>query len=75
MAPISRKKKMFLWPSFHIFSHNGKTQNFYSFNTYLTYIRTHALFTLLAIFALPILRKLQIQHVWFLFGVAPGVNQ
>ena len=25
-------------------------------------------------FALPILQKLQIYHVWFLFGVTPGVD-
>ena len=50
------------------FSHFHK--NFFS--TYLTYKNTHILLTLLTFFALPILQKLQIYHVWFLFGTTPG---
>ena len=35
---------------------------------------TRILLTLLTFFAFPILQKLRIYHVWFLFGVTPGVD-
>ena len=41
------KKKGYSWPTFHIFSHQGKDTK-KSFSTYLTYIHTHILLTLLA---------------------------
>ena len=49
-----------------------KTQK--SFRTYLTYIQTRILLTLLTFSALPILQKIRIYHVWFLFGATPGVD-
>ena len=42
--------------------------------THPTYIHTRILLTLLTFFAFPILQNLQIYHVWFLFGVIPGVD-
>ena len=45
-----------------------------SFSTYPTYIHTCILLTLLTFFAFPILQTLRIYHVWFLFGVTPGVD-
>ena len=44
---------------FTVFSHQGKDKN--SFSTYLTYIHTRILLTLLTFFAFPILQKLGIQ--------------
>ena len=52
------------------FSHQGKRHK-NCFSTYLTYIHTRILLTLLTFFALPILQKLRIYRVWFLFGVSP----
>ena len=43
------------------------------FITYLTNKHTRILLTLLS-FALPILHKLQIYYLWFLFGATPGVD-
>ena len=43
-------------------------------STYLTHIYTCILLTLLTFFALPILNKIQIYEVWFLFGMTPGVD-
>ena len=58
---------------FTFFSHQGKvTKN--SFSTYLTHIHTHILLTLFTFFALPILKKIQIYQVRFLFGMSPGVD-
>ena len=45
-----------------------------SFSTYLTHIHTRILLTLLTFFALPILKKIRIYHVRFLFGMSPGVD-
>ena len=58
---------------FTFFSHQGKvTEN--SFSTYLTHIHTHILLILLTFFALPILKKIRIYQVRFLFGMSPGVD-
>ena len=58
---------------FTFFSQQGKvTKN--SFSTYLTRIHTRILLTLLTFFALPILKKIRIYQVRFLFGMSPGVD-
>ena len=58
---------------FTVFSHQGKvTKN--SFSTYLTHVHTCILLTLLTFFALPILNKIQIYQIRFLFGMSPGVD-
>ena len=44
------------------------------FCTYLTCIHTRILLTLLTFLPYQFLRKLRIYHVWFLFGVTPGVD-
>ena len=54
-------------------SHQGKVTQIY-FSTHLTHIHTHILLTLLTFFALPILKKIRIYRVWFLFGMSPGVD-
>ena len=38
---------------------------------YLTYIRTRILLTHFFFFSFPTMQKLQIYHVWFLFGGTP----
>ena len=45
-----------------------------SFSTYLTHIHTHILLTLLTVLALPILKKIRIYQIRFLFGMSPGVD-
>ena len=47
---------------------------FLVFSTYLTHIYTRILLTQLTYFALPIVQKIRIYQVWFLFGVIPGVD-
>ena len=59
---------------FTFFSHQGKVTKIPSAHTLLTYIHTHILLTLLTFCALPILKKIQIYQVWFLFGMSPGVD-
>ena len=54
-------------------SHQGKVTNIPSAHTSLTYIHVFLL-TLLTFFALPILKKIQIYQVQFLFGMSPGVD-
>ena len=70
------KKKVIFDLLFTFLVTNEKTQN--SISTYFTsihtYIHTRVLLTLLTFFALPILQKLRIYHVWFLVGVTPGVD-
>ena len=64
------KKGLFLT----YFSHFLVTRKSYknSFSTYLTHIHTRILLTLLTFLALPILKKIQIYQVRFLFGMRPG---
>ena len=71
MALIWKKKAIFDL-LFTFFSHQGKLQN--PFSTYLTHIHTCILLTLLTLFALPILKKIWIYQVWFLFGMSPSVD-
>ena len=54
-------------------SHQGKSYK-NSFSTYLKHIHTRILLTLLTFFALPILKKIQIYQVRFLFCMSPGVD-
>ena len=57
---------------FTLFSHQGKLQKF------LQHIALSHTYTYLAhpieFFALPILKKIRIYQVWFLFGMSPGVD-
>ena len=66
------KKGLFLT----YFSHFLVTRESYknSFSTYLTHIHTRILLTLLTFFALPILKKIRIYQIRFLFGMSPGVD-
>ena len=66
------KKGLFLT----YFSHFLVTRESYknSFSTYLKHINTRILLTLLTFFALPILKKIKIYQVRFLFGMSPGVD-
>ena len=73
MVLIWKKKKGYFWPTFLHFLATGKRHKI-SFSTFLTYIHTRILLTLLTFFAFPILQKLRIYHVWFLFGVTSGVD-
>ena len=69
----SFEKKGYFWPSFHIFSYQGKVTKIPSAHISLTYIHVFCspywLF-----FALPIFKNIQIYQVWFLFGMSPGVD-
>ena len=58
------------------FSHILVTRESYknSFSTYVTHIHTCILLTLLTFFALPILKKIRIYQIWFLFGKSPCVD-
>ena len=56
--------------TFNLLSRHGKTQKTAQIPN--TYIRI--LLNLLDIFAFPILQNLRIHHLWFLFGVTPGVD-
>ena len=55
-------------------SHQGKVTKIPSAHISSTYIHTHILLILLTSFALPILNKIQIYQVRFLFGMSPGVD-
>ena len=71
--PCSFEKGAIFDLLFTFFSHQGKSYK-NSFSTYLTHIHTCILLTLLTFFALPILKKILIYQVWFLFGMSPGVD-
>ena len=58
---------------FTFFSYRGKVTKI-PFSTYLTHIHTRILLTLLTFFALPILKKIRIYQIRFLFGMSPGVD-
>ena len=55
-------------------SHQEKVTKIPSAHISLTYIHTRILLTLLTFFALPILKKILIYQVRFLFGMSPGVD-
>ena len=58
---------------FTFFSHQGKVAKIPSAHISLTYIHV-ILLTLLTFFALPILKKIRIYQIRFLFGMSPGVD-
>ena len=58
---------------FTFFSHQGKVTKIPSAH-YLTHIHTRILLTLSTFFALPILKKIRIYQVRFLFGMSPSVD-
>ena len=68
-----RKKGLFLTYFSHILSHQGRETKIPSAYISLTYIHIFCspywLF-----FASPILQKLWIYHIWFLFGVTPSIS-
>ena len=55
-------------------SHQGKVTKIPLAQSYLKHIHTRILLTLLTFFALPILKKIWIYQVRFLFGMSPGVD-
>ena len=64
-------KKGYFWPIFHIFLvTREKLQKFLEHISHSHSI----LLTLLTFFALPILKKIQIYQIRFLFGMSPGVD-
>ena len=67
----SFEKKAIFDLLFTFFSHQGKDTKIPSAHIPLRYI--HVLCSP-SFFAFPNLQKLQIYHVWFLFGVTPGVD-
>ena len=67
------KKRLFFYLFSHFSSHQGKVTKM-SFSTYLTHIHTRILLTLLTFFVLPILKKIQIFQIRFLFGMSPGIH-
>ena len=58
---------------FTFFSHQRKVTKIPSAHISLTYIHVFLL-TLLTFFALPILKKIRIYQIRFLFGMSPGVD-
>ena len=57
---------------FTFFSYQGKLQKFLQ---HISHSHTHMYFAYpIDFFALPILKKIQIYQVWFLFGMIPGVD-
>ena len=65
------KKGLFLTYFSHFLVTGEKTQKFLQ---HISHLHASILLTLLTFFAFPILQKLWIYHVWFLFGVTPGVD-
>ena len=59
---------------FTFFSHQGKVTKIPSTHISLTYIHTRVLLTLLTFCALPILKRIQIYQIRFLFGTSPDVD-
>ena len=66
------KKRLFLTYVSHFLVTRESYKN--SFSTHLKHIHARILLTLLTSFALPILKKMRIYQVWFLFGMSPGVD-
>ena len=64
------EKGLFLTYFSHLLVVREKTPS-----AYISNLHTYTYFAhLLTFFALPILQKLRIYHVWFLFGVTPDVD-
>ena len=71
---FEEKKKGYFWLIFHVFLSPGKSYK-NSFSTYLSHIHTYTYFAHpIASFALPILTKVRIYQVRFLFSMSPGVD-
>ena len=69
----SFEKKAIFDLLFTFYSHRGKLTKIPSAHISLTYIHIFLL-TLLTFFALPILKKIRIYQIRFLFGMSPGVD-
>ena len=69
-----RKKKGILDLLFTFFSSPGKDTKIISVHISLTKIHMFCLPYWLSLFALAILQKLWIYHIWFFFGASPGVD-
>ena len=54
----------------HFLVTREKTQNFLQ---HISHLHTYTYFAHLSFSTLPILQKIRIYHVWFLFGATPGV--
>ena len=70
-------KKGYFWPTFHIFSHQGKIQKFLQhISQSHTYIHTYTNFTHPTDFfcLTNFEKKIRIYQVRFLFGMSPGVD-
>ena len=59
---------------FTFFSHQGKVTKLPSAHSSLTYIHTRYFAHHIDFFALPILKKIRIYQIRFLFGMSPGVD-
>ena len=73
MALIWNKKGLFLIYFSNFFSNQGKDTKNPSAHISLLHKYTYFAHPI-DFFAIPILQKLRIYHVWFLFGVTPGVD-
>ena len=67
----SFEKRLFLTYFSYFLVTKESYKNFFS--TYFTHIHTRILLTLLTFFALPILKKIRIYQIRFLFGMSPGL--
>ena len=65
-------KKGYFWPTFHIFSYQGKVTKFPSAHISLTYMYFAHPFDFFCLINFE--KKIQIYQVWFLFGMIPGAD-
>ena len=66
------KKKGYFWPTFLIFSHQGKLQKFLQ---HISHSHTCIFLTPIDFFCLTNFeKKIRIYQVWFLFGMIPVVD-
>ena len=65
-------KKGYFWLTFQIFL--GTREKAQKFLQNISHLHTRFLLTLLAFLPYQFYKKLWIYHVWFLFGVTPGVD-
>ena len=69
----SFEKRSIFYLLFTFFSHQGKVTKIPSARISLTFIHIFCS-PRLTLFALPILKKIWIYQIWFLFGMSPGVD-
>ena len=62
----------YFWPTFHIFLVTREKVE--KIIHYISHSHTHMYFAHPIDFALPIMKKIRIYQVWFLFGMIPGVD-